>query len=329
MKIKILLFMAVFFLIAITSTNKANASNVDSANHFANDGFNQLLVAAASVEPAPEFTNGDVSDVIQLATATTVDVPQFVDGDVIQSYKPESPVASSGQVQTNLRSQGNGCGRQKHWYVPNGDPISQILTLTALDNFANACNKHDRCYNTVGASKKKCDDLFEMNLKKACEDTYSLYISRIKYIGFLIKHVMTKPNPAYWGCIADAELYAAVVRNSDEAQEAFYAERRFRVHFKNSCHKTIYAAIHYRDLDGDWVTEGWWKLSPGEKNYVADTDNTIYYSYAYSKGPNRSYWAGDDGYRWSVRNSEKTYEFREKKITSKYWEDRTENFTCN
>ena len=315
-------FLLMMLLISIAMTAEANASNVDSASHFANDGFNELPVATASVEAAPEFTNGDVIEF-------TVDAPQFADDDPIQPYNLKFPVASSGRVSGDLRFSGNGCGRQKDWYVPNGDPISQILTLTTLDNFANACNRHDRCYDTVGLSKKKCDDKFEKDLKKACEDTYSLYISRIKYIGFLIKHVITKPNPAYWTCFGDAELYAAVVRNSDAAQEAFDAGRRFRVHIKNSCHKTIYVAIHYKNLNGNWVTEGWWELPPGERNYVADTDNRIDYIYAESKGPNRSYWAGDDGYRWSVRNSDKMYEYREKKTTRKSWGDWTHTFTCN
>jgi hypothetical protein len=84
-----------------------------------------------------------------------------------------------------LTSRGNGCGTQE-MNVPDGDPISYVFSRWAhdflgtpiLNNFANACNTHDRCYGTLGASKKRCDDEFEDNLYDACKNTYGFGLGK-------------------------------------------------------------------------------------------------------------------------------------------------------
>lgn len=102
-----------------------------------------------------------------------------------------------------------------------------------------------------------------------------------------------------------------------------------RVYFKNKCNRKIQTAINYKNLDGEWVTEGWWSLEPGESAFVAKTRNTVFYTYAESIAPRaeRVFWSGDDLYR-SIRGSQNTYGFRKKKITTQEWGTWTQNFTC-
>jgi len=103
-----------------------------------------------------------------------------------------------------------------------------------------------------------------------------------------------------------------------------------RIYFKNNCARTIWTALHYKNLDGQWVTDGWWKLQPGGSAFVAKTRNINLYIYAESDDPaeSRLYWQGSDLHK-SVRNSEQVYGFIHKTITTQDWGTWTESFTCN
>lgn len=61
-----------------------------------------------------------------------------------------------------------------------------------------------------------------------------------------------------------------------------------RVYFQNNCNSTVSMVSRYKDLDNRWVTDGPWKLTPGEKGYLFDTRNSIIYFYGVS----------DQGHRW-------------------------------
>lgn len=98
-----------------------------------------------------------------------------------------------------------------------------------------------------------------------------------------------------------------------------------RIHFKNNCWKTIYTAIHYRDLNETWTTNGWWKLPANGTAFVAKTKNTIYYIYAQSEDRS-SVWSGDN--YWRVRG-DGPFGFKKKQITTTKWGDWTQNFSCN
>lgn len=39
-------------------------------------------------------------------------------------------------------------------------------------NFSDACEQHDRCYETCGRSKAECDHEFERNMEAECRDAY-------------------------------------------------------------------------------------------------------------------------------------------------------------
>lgn len=88
--------------------------------------------------------------------------------------------------------------------------------------------------------------------------------------------------------------------------------------------------MHYKNLRSEWVTEGWWELTPGEDAYVADTKNAFYYVYAESVDPQESrlHWSGGDYYATIGQGSEQ-YGFIEKKITTTEWGTWTHSFTCD
>lgn len=99
-----------------------------------------------------------------------------------------------------------------------------------------------------------------------------------------------------------------------------------KILLENKCHRTIWTALHYVDLNGKWVTQGWWKIAPGEKAYVADTRNSVYYFHA--KSDNGQYNWGSRDYAWRV-NNEGPYNFNEGRITTTGWGTWTQQFTCN
>lgn len=99
----------------------------------------------------------------------------------------------------------------------------------------------------------------------------------------------------------------------------------FRLHYENGCHQTIWTALHYRNLDKQWVTNGWWKLSPGQKAYVANTRNRYYYIYAQNDRGTRR-WSGNYSYRVRGKGP---YNFKEEKIGGTTFRKFTQEFRCD
>jgi len=111
------------------------------------------------------------------------------------------------------------------------------------------------------------------------------------------------------------------------------AARNFdTIYIVNKCYKPIRVLVRYKDLDGDWVTRGWFNL-PTFKEYerrrivgrekVGKTRNNRFYYYAESKD-GKTKWSGN----YKRKFYGKTYRFRRMKITSKNWGDWTKRFTC-
>ena len=81
---------------------------------------------------------------------------------------------------------------------------SPVPTTDNTSTFERACDRHDVCYNTCGASKWGCDWEFLLNMKSAC---------RAKYTSISQLHRLTI-------CLADAEIsYGAVVFFGGNAYE--------------------------------------------------------------------------------------------------------------
>jgi uncharacterized membrane protein len=73
------------------------------------------------------------------------------------------------------------------------------------------------------------------------------------------------------------------------------------VHFTNNCPYPIKLAMRYRDMNGDWVTGGWWRFAGREQAYLSRsstgrrlyTDNGVVYYYAETTRGPRFHWSGN------------------------------------
>jgi hypothetical protein len=67
-----------------------------------------------------------------------------------------------------FRSQPNGCGRKHCIFCPS--PTSDAPANR--HDFTEACNDHDRCYDSCTSSKDACDSSFLVDLLEECERAY-------------------------------------------------------------------------------------------------------------------------------------------------------------
>lgn len=109
------------------------------------------------------------------------------------------------------------------------------------------------------------------------------------------------------------------VEQKDSQEQSFD-----KIHFHNKCYETIQAALIFKNLYGDWETAGWYTLAPGQRGYIEDTRNTVYYTYAESSNMR---WSGSDTYEYV--NGYGPYGFTKRQITTDAWGNWTHNFTCN
>ena len=79
------------------------------------------------------------------------------------------------------------------------------------------------------------------------------------------------------------------------------------IKYTNKCNITINTAIYYQNIWGNWTSEGWWVLSPGETATTVNIINPTFYTYANSSD-NNWVWEGTDIYQ-TVRGSQNTYGF--------------------
>ena len=94
----------------------------------------------------------------------------------------------------------------------------------------------------------------------------------------------------------------------------------YEIHLANSFKSDIEVAIYFVNGSGNWVAQGWWRLKPGEKKFVARTRNSIFCFYAHTTDRNWV-WQGNEkageNYRYSVRDSKETYSFRKLEMNPK------------
>lgn len=89
------------------------------------------------------------------------------------------------------------------------------------------------------------------------------------------------------------------------------------IQYTNKCDEPLNLAINYKNLNDDWVTDGWWTLQPGESANVANTKNNIFYYYGVTQD-NDYVWEGTDTFQ-KVNGTNKSYGFREFDMNMKNW----------
>ena len=83
--------------------------------------------------------------------------------------------------------------------------------------------------------------------------------------------------------VSKREQMVALWESTIESKASY--NNNFQVTLKNDCNEKINVAIYYKDLNEDWVTQGWWTVDPySEVLTTAKSWNSIMYFYAYSDG---------------------------------------------
>ncbi|WP_019613902.1 SUMF1/EgtB/PvdO family nonheme iron enzyme [Psychromonas ossibalaenae] len=90
---------------------------------------------------------------------------------------------------------------------------------------------------------------------------------------------------------------------------------QYYIYFKNKTSDHVQVAIRYKNLQGDWVTKSWFKLSPGKRGRVAISKNRIFYYYA-ETGDGAWVWEGDDKFYY-VQGRDNQKGFIKKTISQK------------
>ena len=103
------------------------------------------------------------------------------------------------------------------------------------------------------------------------------------------------------------------------------------IKFNNQCTVTINTAIYYQDVNGNWVTKGWWVIAPNESTNIAYTINPSIFTYGYSTD-GKLVWEGDAIHQ-IINGSNDTYGFREFNISNwqyllQTWQSFTLNWQC-
>jgi hypothetical protein len=101
----------------------------------------------------------------------------------------------------------------------------------------------------------------------------------------------------------------------------------YKIILKNNCkkHGKIWSAVHFRDLTGNWQTNGYWGLNYGETVHVGNTKNRIFFTHGHTDG--NIVWG--DGYaNLPVRGEEKPFSKQTISENSSYG-PYTSSFGCN
>lgn len=101
------------------------------------------------------------------------------------------------------------------------------------------------------------------------------------------------------------------------------------IYYKNECSRPIQTAIHYRDFNNQWSTQGWFTLQPGDTKLVANTPNGLFYAYAESVNAEnvRLRWSHNDKY-FSVRG-QGSYGFQQVRTNPNQFVRYTYRFSCD
>ena len=97
-----------------------------------------------------------------------------------------------------------------------------------------------------------------------------------------------------------------------------------RIAFKNRCSAELRVAIHHADLDGKWITSGWFALAPGAGQILVPTPDPTFCFIAEAHG---RVWHGDDKLI-AVRDDPVPYGFQRVDIASQGFMDHLVTLDC-
>ncbi len=95
---------------------------------------------------------------------------------------------------------------------------------------------------------------------------------------FQFKESAELPPPDFDPEIWAAEHYSTPVDLSDSVNTI--KKKRYDIIFDNKSEYKINVAIRYKEYSGEWTTDAWITLQPGEKKLMGSSDETTYFYYA-------------------------------------------------
>lgn len=190
------------------------------------------------------------------------------------------------------QAQSSGCGSGWTWYITPNAP-------SGVD-FGSACSRHDDCYDTLNADRRRCDIQFHNDMLTACREAFP--DRTVPGLGIEYRH------PLRITCNGAADTYAWAVRERggkayQDAQNRARQEQQQResasrntIAFKNSCSRPLRVAINFKNLQNQWETKAWYILSPGQSARLngVDTKNRYLYYYAETTDGSNIVWQGND-----------------------------------
>lgn len=80
---------------------------------------------------------------------------------------------------------------------------------------------------------------------------------------------------------SSVELPAILANDSDSTSD--HRKKEYHIYFENRSEESIDVAIHFKDYNGDWNTQGFISLDAGEKREMGVSDERTYFYYAETK----------------------------------------------
>jgi uncharacterized membrane protein len=95
-------------------------------------------------------------------------------------------------------------------------------------------------------------------------------------------------------------------------------KKRYQIIFDNKSEYKIDVAIRYKEYSGEWTTDAWISLNPGEKKIMGSSDETTYFYYAKTDSKWRKQaWSGDHKFKSDDKSLNKL-KFRKQNIWECY-----------
>lgn len=67
------------------------------------------------------------------------------------------------------------------------------------------------------------------------------------------------------------------------------------IHYCNYSGYDVFTAIIYQEIGtGRWHSRGWWRINNGNCEYIADTDNLVFYAFAEQTNDQNATWGGSN-----------------------------------
>lgn len=103
-------------------------------------------------------------------------------------------------------------------------------------------------------------------------------------------------------------------------------KKRYDIIFDNKSEFDLQVAIRYKEYSGEWTTDAWITLKPGEKKLMGSSDETTYYYYAKAKSKWRKIaWDGKHKFKVGDKSLNKV-RFRKQDIWECYHSEMCNTF---